>query len=293
MSRRHRQRSSAGNLTIPTIISPDVMLSRLILGQRNLMLFLGVLTLAALTLLLSFCGQAAGPSSSSSYSSTSDPVQAAPAPPIVIGFLGGLVRRDDAVHSTVILAHNLQKDYAAAVHVETFENRRLDDAHSLILHLLGPDHEGQPTEAEKRAARIILYGHSWGASAVVALARNLQRDGIPVLLTVQVDSISRSGQNDAVIPENVARAVNYYQDAGVLHGRPAIRAADATRTQILGNFRMDYSRKPISCPNYPWYDRIFMRSHIEIECDPAVWQHIEELIRLQLPSSLAGQTSTP
>ena len=249
------------------------------------------LTLASLTLLFSFRAEADGPSSTSS--STSDPVHATPAPTIVIGFLGGHVRHDDAVHSTVILAHNLQKDYAGAVHVETFENRRLDDAHSLIIHLLGPDHQGQLIEPEKRAARIILYGHSWGASAVVTLARNLQRDGIPVLLTVQVDSISRSGQNDAVIPENVARAANFYQDAGFLHGRQAIRAADASRTQILGNFRIDYSRKPISCPNYPWYDRIFMRSHIEIECDPAVWQRVEELIRIQLPASIASQASAP
>jgi len=73
----------------------------------------------------------------------------------------------------------------------------------------------------------------------------------------------------------------------------AIRAADASRTQILGNFRIDYSRKPISCPNYPWYDRIFMRSHIEIECDPAVWQRVEELIRIQLPASIASQASAP
>jgi hypothetical protein len=270
-----------------------VIVSRLIRGQRKLMLCFRVLTLASLMVLLCFCAQADGPSSSSSHSSISDPLHATPAPTIIIGFLGGLVRHDDPVHSAVILAHNLQKDYAAAVHVETFENRRLNDAHSLILHLLGTDHDGQPTEAEKGAARIILYGHSWGASAVVALARDLQGDGIPVLLTVQVDSISRSGQNDAVIPENVARAVNFYQNAGFLRGRQAIRAADASRTQILGNFRIDYSRKPISCPNYPWYDRIFMRSHIEIECDPALWQHVEELIRLQLPSSIASQGSAP
>jgi hypothetical protein len=126
----------------------------------------------------------------------------------------------------------------------------------------------------------------------IALARSLQADGVPVLLTIQVDSIAKKGQNDALIPENVEHAVNFYQDKGLLRGREKIQAADPNRTEILGNFRMDYSAKPISCPQYPWYDRVFMRSHIEIECDPAVWHRVEDLIRGELPSSTAAQTIT-
>ena len=210
-------------------------------------------------------------------------------PTIVVGFLGGFVRHDDTVHSEVQLAQHLRSEYPAGVYVETFENHRRDDAHKLILRLLAPNHDGKPTGEAKHSARIILYGHSWGANAVVVLARELEADGIPVLLTVQVDSIAKAGQNDGVIPSNVVQAVNFYQDKGFLHGRPQIRAADATRTQILGNFRMDYDTNPIACPQYPWYDRIFMRSHIEIECDPSVWQRIEGLIREQLPAQVAGE----
>ncbi len=212
---------------------------------------------------------------------------------IVIGFLGGFVRHDDAVHSTVQVAYDLQKDFSGAAYVATFENRRIDEAHTLILRLLGSDHHGTPTPADKQSARIILYGHSWGASAAIALARTLQADGIPVLLTIQVDSIAKAGQNDALIPENVEFAANFYQDSGFLRGQPRIQAADASRTQILGNFRVDYSAKPISCPRYPWYDRLFMRSHIEIECDPSVWHRVEALIRGKLATSVAGTTSAP
>jgi hypothetical protein len=214
----------------------------------------------------------------------------APPPTIVIGFLGGFVRHDDAVHSEVQLAQRLRNEYPASVRVEAFENRRREDAHKLILSFLAADGNGKLTDERKRAARVILYGHSWGANAVVALARDLQTDGIPVLLTVQVDSIAKNGQNDGVIPGNVAQAVNFYQDKGFLHGQPQIRAADATRTQILGNFRMDYAANPIACPQYPWFDKIFMRSHIEIECDPSVWQRIETLIREQLPTQVARES---
>ena len=132
-------------------------------------------------------------------------------------------------------------------------------------------------------ARIILYGHSWGASEAVTLARELEREGIPVLLTVQVDSVSKLGENDKVIPANVAEAANFYQLNGFLHGEPQIRAADPARTHIIGNFRFDYKANPIDCKQYPWYDRVFMKSHTEIECDPKVWTQVEALICSRLP----------
>jgi hypothetical protein len=230
--------------------------------------------------------------SSSSTPAASDASRAAMPETIVVGFLGGFVRHDNAVHSEVQLAQRLRQQYPEGVWVQAFENRRREDAHKLILQALGGNHDGTPTSEQKRAARVILYGHSWGANAVVALARDLQTDGIPVLLTVQVDSIAKDGQNDSLIPANVAQAVNFYQDKGFLHGQKQIRAADASHTQILGNFRVDYETNPIACPQYPWYDKIFMRSHIEIECDPSVWQRIEGLIRSHLPAQVAGGGAT-
>jgi hypothetical protein len=216
------------------------------------------------------------------------PVQTTATQTLVIGFLGGFVRHDDAVHTTVQVAQSLQKAYPNGIRVETFENRRMCDAHALILHQLGSDRAAGLTAEQKRGARIILYGHSWGASAVVALARQLKADGIPVLLTIQVDSVAKSGQNDAVIPDNVRQAANFYQDKGFVRGQQKIMAADPALTRILGNFYVDYSAKPIACPAYPWYTRIFMRSHIEIECDQHVWQRVEDLIREQLPSVSAA-----
>lgn len=208
--------------------------------------------------------------------------------PIVIGFLGGYVRHDDSVHTTVQVAKSLRDLYPTAVYVATFENRRMDDAHDLIVSLLGAKSASALTEQQKRSAHIILYGHSWGACAVVSLARQLQSEGIPVVLTVQVDSVSKSGRDDQTIPDNVRYAANFYQDKGFIRGQQKIVAADASRTKILGNFFFDYSAHPIACPEYPWYTRFFMRSHIEIECDQKVWQRVENLIREKLPTAIGG-----
>jgi hypothetical protein len=211
--------------------------------------------------------------------------------PIVIGFLGGYVRHDDAVHTTVQVAKNLRDLYPTAIYVATFENRRMDDAHDLIVTLLGAKSASALTDQQKRSAHIILYGHSWGACAVVSLARQLQSEGIPVVLTVQVDSVSKAGRDDQTIPDNVRYAANFYQDKGFIRGQQKIVAADASRTKILGNFFFDYSEHPIACPEYPWYTRFFMRSHIEIECDQKVWQRVENLIREKLPTAINASSA--
>lgn len=200
-------------------------------------------------------------------------------PAIVIGFLGGFVRRNDPVHSEVQLAESLRREYTSGVDVETFESYRGEAARRRILRLLARNHSGAPTAEEKRGARVILYGHSWGGSEAIAVARELGKDGVPVLLTIQVDSVSRFFQNDEVIPPNVAKAVNFYQPDGVVHGESAIRAADPARTQILGNVKFDYKGTPYSCSKYPWWDHYMVKSHTQIECDPRVWQQAEDLIR--------------
>lgn len=213
-----------------------------------------------------------------------EPTQPKAPPVIVIGFVGGFVKHDNAVHSEVQLAARLQQDYASGVQVEVFENHRREKAHEQILRSLDIDKDGTLSAEEKQQARIIIYGHSWGASETVALARELEKDAIPVLLTIQVDSISKSNQNDMMIPANVSQAANFYQPDGLFRGRPEIRPTDAARTQIIGNFRFDYKVLPVTCPFYPWFDRLFMKSHVEIECDPRVWNKVESLIRAKLPS---------
>ncbi len=96
-------------------------------------------------------------------------------PAIVIGFVGGFIKHNDAVHVEVQMAARLRKEYGARVVVDTFENRNGDKAYQEILTVLRANHGGTLTDEEKRNARIILYGHSWGASEVIALARRLEK----------------------------------------------------------------------------------------------------------------------
>jgi pimeloyl-ACP methyl ester carboxylesterase len=219
---------------------------------------------------------------------------AAPAPPaIVIGFVGGYVSADNIHHAEVQLAATLRKAYPTGVDIETYGNHHYEDAHQRILTLLDVDHDGKLTPEEKKAARIVIYGHSWGAAAALALARELDHDEIPVRLTVQVDSVASFHQDDSVIPANVAKAANFYQPHGQLHGQKLITAANPDATKILGNYKFDYSKDPIKCKGYPWWDRYFANAHTEIECDPKVWTEIEDLVRKELPPTTPPAATQP
>ncbi|MFZ0978191.1 MAG: hypothetical protein WAN23_02205 [Candidatus Acidiferrales bacterium] len=213
-------------------------------------------------------------------------------PTIVIGFVGGYVSHNNLSHMEAHLAAQIRAAYPTGVYAEAFENHKRSRAHAAILRLLDANNDGKLSEQEKKDARIILYGHSWGASEAVTLARELQQDGIPVLLTIQVDSIEKHHENDAVIPANVAEAANFYQPHGWLRGETHIRAADPQRTKILGNFRFDYSKDPVHCyAAYPWWDRHIATAHTEIECDPAVWGRVESLIESKLPPTASATTA--
>ena len=102
----------------------------------------------------------------------------------VIVFVGGFVRHDDLVHSEVQLAAHLRQDYFPEVDAEVFENDRRTEAYRKILRLLDTNRNGTLAIEEKLNARIVIHGHSWGASEAIALARQLAREGIPVLLSI-------------------------------------------------------------------------------------------------------------
>jgi len=200
---------------------------------------------------------------------------------IVLGFVGGFVSHDAFDHRPVQLAQRIGQSAPKNAVVRVFENRRRKAAYSTIVRLLDRDHDGILSDAEKSQARIILFGHSWGAAAAVLLARDLNRAGIPVLLTIQVDSVAKFWQNDSIIPANVAAAANFYQPHGFVRGRSEITAADPSRTQILGNFRFDYKTQRVRCEGVSWYDRFFTPGHAQSECDPKLWGQVEALIRRQ------------
>jgi len=207
-------------------------------------------------------------------------IASAPAPSsyIMVGFVGGFVRHTNLHHGPVILAQRLQQNSPKGAHVEVFENRHRKAALKSILHLLDTNEDGVLSQEEKAQAHIMLFGQSWGASAVVLLARELNERGVPVLLTVQVDSVRKPWQRDGIIPDNVTSAVNFYQPHGVIHGRSEIRAADDSKTRILGNYRFDYRQNPVHCEGYSWFYRNVTPDHMQSECDPRIWTQVESLM---------------
>jgi hypothetical protein len=198
---------------------------------------------------------------------------------IVIGFVGGFVDHDNPHHGPVQLAQRIRRTVPPGTYVRVFENRRRSQAYNAVVRHLDTNRDG-----------VIFFGHSWGAAAAVMLARELGQQGIPVLLTVQVDSVAKWWQNDSVIPENVAQAVNFYQTQGIIHGRRQITAANPARTEILGNYLVDYKKTPVACPLASWWDRVFTPGHMQSECDPNLWSQIENMVTQRLspqPTSVA------
>ncbi len=209
-----------------------------------------------------------------------------PTPLIVIGFMGGHVRAGNLVHREALLVRDLERRYPTAVRAMTFANRDKAAALHSVLSLLDTENSGALSDDEKTAARIVIFGHSWGASEAVNLAQELNRRGVPVLLTIQVDSVRKHGEDDGSIPANVHEAVNFYQTDGMLHGRSSIQAVDPARTKILGSYESTYKIVPVSCAGFPWFARAFMKPHIEIENDVAVWDRIDA----QIASLIVGRS---
>lgn len=211
------------------------------------------------------------------YQDLKTPTPLPPGATLVIGFLGGYERWDDGHRSVRQLVLRLRtRPGVPPIYAESIENHRHGLALKLIAHALDTNHNGRLDADEKARARVILFGQSWGGAATVSIANNLQKLGIPVLLTVQVDSV---GVHDAVIPANVRAAVNFYQhDPGPIRGRSEIRAADPAQTAILGNFQSSYIFRSVDESDASWARRTFGGSHAKMELDPAVWARVEQYI---------------
>jgi hypothetical protein len=166
------------------------------------------------------------------------------------------------------------------VYAETFENRRRDVAEAFIVEAFDRDGDGTVNDDESSGAILVVYGQSLGGSATAKFSRRLDELNIPVRLTVQVDSV---GWGDGEVPPNVRCAANLFQtDGWVIAGEHPIRAADSSRSRILGNWRFGYSQPPgsaISLEDLPWYKIPFRVAHARMDRDPRVWALVKALIR--------------
>jgi len=195
---------------------------------------------------------------------------------LVVGFMGGRESWNNEKRGVRKLALKLRAMNLPGVHVETVENKRRRVAMQLIRNAFDRDRDGQLDEWERASSRLLVYGQSFGGAAVVKLARQLKEVGVPVLLTVQVDSV---GRGDKVIPSNVARAANLFQRDGlIIKGEREIRPEDPGKTRIIGNFKFDYDGKKVDLSEVSWLKRVFQAAHTKMDHDPEVWALVERLI---------------
>lgn len=199
---------------------------------------------------------------------------------LIVGFLGGWEPWDHPHRSVRRLALRLRESAPRGVFIETADNHSRATVRKFIREAFDTNRDGRLDRIEAARAQIICYGQSFGGAACIHLARELERWGVPVRLTVQVDSV---GRKDHLIPANVRRAVNLYQrDPGPIRGQAQIRAADPRRTTVLGNIRHTYLFRHVDMTEYPAAARRFPNSHWKMDNDPLVWAEVEGFLRAEI-----------
>lgn len=160
---------------------------------------------------------------------------AKPCQTIVIGFVGGIRSPEDLSQGVVQIGNRLKSLNQSGLQVGVYSHWKWRSAYQEIYKFIDQDwNEKISPEEIRHAPKIIIYGHSLGGWAVVKLSRKLDKLGIPIELTVQLDSV---GPGDGVVPGNVKTAANYYQRTiPILRGEKQISAADENKTNVAGNF---------------------------------------------------------
>ncbi len=215
------------------------------------------------------------------FSDFTTPTPLADGDTLVIGFLGGWEKWNEPHRGVRKFAMRLREKNLPGVHVETVENHRREIAVELVKKAFDRDGDGKLSAAEADKARLIIFGQSFGGAAVNKLCKELKPLGVPVLLAVQIDSV---GVDDADVPANVRRAVNFYQrdDYFFIRGERELRADDPAQTLIVGTYRYKYRGKYVDLSDGRWYQKIFRNAHVKMEQDPDLWAKIEEFILAEI-----------
>jgi len=188
---------------------------------------------------------------SSAHSSTEAPTTDGHSCKILYaGFVGAMESPNRKGSGVVQIRDALRGSAYPDVCSESFIPLSWESCRNWILRQF-PAHSGPFTQAEiDEAPRIILLGHSTGGWAVLKVARDLRDKGIPVELTVQLDSV---GITDHTVPRNVKRsAIFHAKDFLMLLTTKNIRMEDPQRTKVVANIVVKNA------------------SHLSITCDPRV-----------------------
>ena len=168
----------------------------------------------------------------------------------MVGYTGGTETPNYSMSGIVQIRNRLQAMNLPGVCAATFSAYDWWHAYGWVRARFGATGRERLTPEQVAAGpKVILYGHSLGGWATDWLARRLAGQGVPVELTVQMDSV---GFTDKTVPPNVKEAANYFEkDTFLLRGRDTICVGDQTKTKLLGNFQVpgvvhyNISRAPV------------------------------------------------
>lgn len=152
---------------------------------------------------------------------------------VYLGVVGALETANNSRSGVVQIREMLNQPAHGDVCAKTFSPYSWRSGlHYVLKHF--PSHSGVLTQNElDHAPKIILVGHSMGGWAVILMARNLKSKGIPVELSIQVDSV---GITDKTVPSNVKTAAIFHaRDILVFITTKEIRAEEPRKTRLAAN----------------------------------------------------------
>jgi len=153
------------------------------------------------------------------------------------GIVGGLETPNNKRSGVVQMRDRLKGPTYSDVCARTFSPYHWTAGRDWILSHF-PKHSRPMSNIElEQAPKVIIVGHSLGGWAALSVARSLDSEGIPVELTIQVDSV---GITDHTIPENVREAAVFHaRDILMFLTTKKIKAADASQTRLVANIRVE------------------------------------------------------
>lgn len=194
---------------------------------------------------------------------------------IVVGFTGGLERRDSRVSGVVRMHQAITARVGPAddVAAMTYNNFRWRQAATDVRRIV----EERGTDGPRPL--VFVYGHSWGAGAITKFGRALQDDGIEIALAVYIDTFTLRQPR---VPANVRFAVNLYQRTGVLRGLPlrgkkTLRPDDPEATVVLGSLRITPHTEHFGW-NWNLVQPLLYRQHHRIGHDLRLRDYLIELV---------------
>ena len=163
-------------------------------------------------------------------------------------------------HAEVQLAAYPAQVLSPDVYVGAFENHKGAAAYREIIPPPGHRPRRHPVAQERKNATSFCIGDRWGALQIyLEIARMLPNDDVPVLLTIQVDSVAKPHRTTAWSLPTCSRRPTFTSPTATFAGR-AECALPIHRTQKSWATPFDYKTNPVKCKGYPWWDQRLRRS---------------------------------